>query len=207
MKSEATSYHDGDPCSPMCYKSMTVPKLAEVESLKARLISPFIEGLIKIGTQIFSYNPCLIMNLFPKDPVHSRLSCAIVFLYFLQEGNLYSQLENKINTSETDLLRHSSQTGTVVVKTGKKKKKKRKRINIDQDKCREISLCFHSYIGEEIFDSNCVNCACNERGFCLPTCQCSPECSLVLQGCACKGKDDCRANKCICYRNKTECIP
>ena len=29
----------------------------------------------------------------------------------------------------------------------------------------------------------------------------------MLQGCFCKGKDDCKSNKCPCFQNKTECIP
>ena len=50
----------------------------------------------------------------------------------------------------------------------------------------EIPICFHNFIDIGTFDPTCSNCCCKMRGFCLPSCQCTPYCKIKRIGCTCK---------------------
>lgn len=88
-------------CSLACYKKLSKQKYSEMEIQKSRTVSPMVESIIKMGIEMFSYSPCLIKNLFPSNaaPI-SRVTCAIIFMYLLEEVNLIARMDFKICSSE-----------------------------------------------------------------------------------------------------------
>ena len=90
----------------------------------------------------------------------------------------------------------------------KKKRKKIKNLTNKKSKTWERSVCTHHFVNELSRDLLCLNCECRKRGYCLPQCMCSVSCPLSKVGCRCRAQgENCRTNKCICFRNKIECVP
>lgn len=69
------------------------------------------------------------------------------------------------------------------------------------------SVCHHYFLEREPSDVNCLDCECQTRGYCLPTCACSEQCELRLKGCRCRGESNCWENKCPCFKKGMMCLP
>ena len=94
-KSANNSYEEEFACSSRCYlKLRNVADLQELRAQKNKFIYPLtVKGIIKMGVQIFTYNPCLIWHLADegKNP-RIIITCDLVFLYFLEEYDLIHKI-------------------------------------------------------------------------------------------------------------------
>ncbi len=61
-------------------------------------MSPVVKAILDMGIRLFCYDPCKISKLFPPDK--QKISCRLVFLYFIEEYDLISRFENKFFDSE-----------------------------------------------------------------------------------------------------------
>lgn len=62
---------------------------------RVRLLSPLVKGVIKLGIDMYSYNPCSICYLL----IDHKLTCAHVFLYMVEEHGLIARLQKKLLAS------------------------------------------------------------------------------------------------------------
>lgn len=195
-----------NPCSPECYKMLKPAEWAKVQSLRMRLLSPVVRGLIVLGIEMHSYSPCDIWNLLTgENPQGTPISCSLVFLFLIEEYHLASKLHIKLAPSEADMLLRETQLDAARVPEPPRKTKRRLKM-AHAEHPTIVSACCHYFVGEEPCDLNCDNCQCRTRGFCLPQCLCPNTCALRRRGCNCK-KDDCRSKRCPCYVSKIECDP
>lgn len=51
-------------CGPECFSCLKKTDLLKLNMSRHKLISPLVKGVIKLGIEMFSYNPCLISQLF-----------------------------------------------------------------------------------------------------------------------------------------------
>ena len=75
--------------------------------MRHRLISPLVKALLKLGIEMFSYNPCSIHQLFQqKNPSNknSQISCSLVYLHFVIECDLISIINLKMTFNEEEHL-------------------------------------------------------------------------------------------------------
>lgn len=82
-------------CSSKCFKSLTIENWRVLQKARGLLASPMIKGLIKLGVEMYGYSPCsiwdLLSNVTPQK-TQSSVSCSSVFLFFIEEHNIFSRL-------------------------------------------------------------------------------------------------------------------
>jgi hypothetical protein len=71
---------------------------------KTRMFSPIFEEIVKMGIELFDYDPCRIKTLLSnitagKGRGSSEAQCSLVFSYFLQEFNLPQKMMFKFYES------------------------------------------------------------------------------------------------------------
>lgn len=69
---------EGEFCSPDCYKRLNEERWERLKGKReSRFFSPIFEGMIKMGIELFSYDPCRIHLLFSssEDPRARKLGC------------------------------------------------------------------------------------------------------------------------------------
>lgn len=59
-----------------------------------------VKGVIKLGIEMYSYSPCDIWFLLASE----KITCGHVFLFFVEEYNIFLRLENKLTDSEHQML-------------------------------------------------------------------------------------------------------
>jgi hypothetical protein len=52
-----------EPCSPQCYKSLTLEQWRRAQHMRAILLPPPVKGLIAMGVEMYGYLPCRIHPL------------------------------------------------------------------------------------------------------------------------------------------------
>ena len=202
-------------CSWSCYKRLDEEKWERLKGKRERrFFSPIFEGLIKMGVELFSYDPCRIQALFCSidDPAACKTgfeaNCEIVFAYLLQEFNLLQKMSFKFYQSEAEQLAKealASSAGELTPKKAMRPKQGKFRGRDSEDSFN--SVCHHYFLDKEPTDVNCLGCECQGRGYCLPSCACSERCEMRLRGCRCKGESSCWDNKCQCFKNGMLCLP
>jgi hypothetical protein len=169
---------------------------------RARLLLPAVKGVIKLGIEMYSYNPCSIRFLLTDI---DKFTCGHVFLFLVEEYGLMGRLQRKLLESETLSLNREKQSEDRCLPEPPRKGKKRIRI-AHTEHSQSITSCVHYFRGEPPIDPQCESCACRERAYCLPQCLCGDSCPIRKRGCGCK-KEDCRTNKCSCFSADAECDP
>lgn len=54
-----------------------------------QLVTPLAKSLVKIGLELFSYNPCQINRIFQsKYEKNLSINCNLIFIHFTEECNL-----------------------------------------------------------------------------------------------------------------------
>lgn len=59
---------------------------------RVKLLSPLVKGVIKLGIDMYSYNPCSIYFLLLEE----KITCAHVFLFLMEEHGLMGRLQRKL---------------------------------------------------------------------------------------------------------------
>jgi hypothetical protein len=73
------------------------------------------------------YDPCNIWPLVHNVTPHkeqNKLNCALVFLFFIEEYDIYSKLERKLSVSEVDMLKKEVQGERIQPEPPRRSKKK-----------------------------------------------------------------------------------
>ena len=86
---------------------MSIDDWKNLQKSRAALLIPTVKGLIKLGVEMHGYSPCDIWNML-TDSIPAKgikISCAHVFLFFIEDFNLYSRLERKLAKSEEEMLK------------------------------------------------------------------------------------------------------
>lgn len=66
--------------------------------MRHKLISPLAESLIKIGLQMFSYDPCLVHRLLQSSSANmlNAIPCSLVFIHFALDRDLVEIINKKM---------------------------------------------------------------------------------------------------------------
>ena len=101
----------GAGCSGLCWKTMTRGEWESVVGRKGALMSPLVKGTIKIGIEMFGYQPCkiwrLLVNITAK-PNQLTANCQLVYKFLIDDHNLFARLERKLAVSEEEMLRREA---------------------------------------------------------------------------------------------------
>jgi hypothetical protein len=202
LKMDAIPAGGDCPCSPKCYRYLKKTSWEELQAKRAALLSPIVKGVIKMGIHVFSYSPCQIWFMLADR----RLTCAMVFLFLVEDLNLRALLDQRLQESEAEALlrvgREAEEVeGQLAVRGGRRKV----RVAHSELIC-EITACVHHFLNEGVIDKGCEGCVCRKRQFCLPQCLCDASCPIRKRGCQCR-KEDCRTEKCPCFKHNEECDP
>ena len=192
-----------NPCSPKCFTLLTENEWRAVQSTRSKVLSPLVKGLIRLGVEVYSYSPCDIWGLLrgchPHQPT-TTVTCAHVFLFFIEEHGLQQRITLKLHATEADQLRRESRRGDQELLPEPRRRRKKARVVSTRDQHSSIiSTCYHYFVGEDGVDAGCEQCQCRERGSCIPQCLCREDCPIRKLGCRCK-RDECRTSRCECLK-------
>lgn len=70
----------GEPCSEGCYRRLGRKEWEMLQRARVKLLSPLVKGVIKMGIEMYSYNPCAIWFLLADQ----KIACAHVFLFLME---------------------------------------------------------------------------------------------------------------------------
>lgn len=202
-------------CSERCFGRLDEERWERLKGERgSRFFSPVFEGVIRMGVELFSYDPCRIHLLFGAEEVGAQrrgceASCEIVYSYLLQEFNLLQKMGYKFHHSEAEQLAKEALTLASSAELTPKKAMRGKHCRAKFREGEESfnSVCHHYFLEREPSDVSCLDCECQTRGYCLPSCACSEQCELRLKGCRCRGESSCWENKCPCFRKGLMCLP
>jgi len=190
------------PCGPDCFMSF------DFSSSQVVKLDGFTIAKIKLGLQVFKFEPCNVRLYCDKDEV----TCAEVYQYFKQEYN---------DTKTFPEYYSNMSKSTPISKTNKKPKNKKSRKhhfinmkhleeNFKSTFAIDYQPCYHRH-----YDRTCTkeeqccmdeSCCCFQRGFCDKYCGCDlQKCKIRRKGCDCKS--DCNGKKCPCHSLNAECDP
>jgi hypothetical protein len=98
-----------DYCSPNCYKGLNKTKILQNQNKKNLLNEPITKVLIEMGIEMFSYNPCMIWNLLnnkkkTEKQDQKQITCSLIFIYLMEDGQLLQKINNKLKPNEVSLL-------------------------------------------------------------------------------------------------------
>lgn len=196
----------GGPCSDHCYRQLKSGSYPAYFQKNEPFLSPIVTALVKLGIQMFSYDPCSIFLLTGTDT-----TCALIYIYLLEDYNLRKTIRQNNYDSEMSALASQFYTECSVSEQPTKKRKvgiakTKKAKERDANKTNTMPICTHYFLGEDqpVGRSGCFDCACSTRGFCVPLCQCDPQkCTRQRPKCNCK--DTCLKESCACYKAQIEC--
>jgi hypothetical protein len=90
---QGTIPKDGDgPCSSKCYRLLTAASWEELQGRRGVLLSPIVKSVVKMGIHMYSYSPCRLWFLLADRGI----TCALAFLFLLQDLNLAGRLERRL---------------------------------------------------------------------------------------------------------------
>lgn len=118
--------HSRPLCGFHCFMGLRKEDLAKLNTERHKLISPLAKALLKLGIEMFSFDPCSIERLFQSKDSQGRtaIHCSLIFLHFAEECTLTRLLELKVQRSETAmLLSESNREEKPLLKAVRKKTK------------------------------------------------------------------------------------
>jgi len=97
------AYVAGTRCSKHCYRQLTSSSYPAYFQKNEPFLSPVVTALVKLGVQLFSYDPCSIFLL-----VGSETTCALIFIFLLEDYSLRKKIqqnnyEDELNSLATQL--------------------------------------------------------------------------------------------------------
>lgn len=203
------AYVAGTRCSKHCYRQLTSSSYPAYFQKNEPFLSPVVTALVKLGVQLFSYDPCSIFLL-----VGSETTCALIFIFLLEDYSLRKKIqqnnyEDELNSLATQLYLQCS-LGTD--NAGKRPRRGNNRAlrakELNSNKLNTVPICTHYFLGEDnpTNGETCQNCICRERGFCISICQCN-SLTCKQQRIRCNCKEDCLKESCACYKSQLQCDP
>lgn len=183
------------PCGRDCFMGVRSSQEEDFE------LDEFTIAKIKLGLQVFKFDPCNIQLYCDKDEV----TCRQIYQYFQREFS-----ENKafpkyyVNTADSTSIQKNHKRG--------RSKKAQNLKNLEENLKRAFGIephpCYHTHYTCTEEEQNCMSedCFCFKRGFCDKYCGCDlNKCKIRRKGCDCKS--DCIGKKCPCHSINAECDP
>lgn len=138
-----------------------------------------------MGIHMYQYSPCLLWYLVDEKQHRINITCDLIFVYLVEEYNLFKRLSYKLQRTEAGFLSQEKMSLEQETTPPHLVTRKPKDIDANFYYNNKISICYHHFLDGTSIDAGCDHCGCKKRGFCRRECLCSSDCPLKF-GCSCK---------------------
>ena len=126
--------------------------MEQVRKLREKVTYTSIQlGCIMMGIHMLQFDPCLIWYAVNDRSKGHKLTCDLVFLYFIFDFQIEKKIVNKLQPSQTDYLKRERIIEPIPAPPTPRKAKPDSSSSLNS----QLSSCQHYFLGEPPIDEGC----------------------------------------------------